>query len=627
MTARGSAWLARGLLALALVVASVGGAAAFQKSDGLWQKKSQQPRTSSALWDRSVPYGGGQKPAPPASSGGYAKPALSPTPSAPPASGAGASGGYAKPAGSAPATPSPAAAPAGVTSSGGYAKPAGMAPAAVPAKPSPTPAPAGVASSGGYAKPSAAAAAAPAVPSPAAGGFDRGAGRQLSSQSYDRYRAEQDRFKAQPQGTLTGASDYAKNPLYGPNAGRYRNYDQLYAERDGWRNAHPWAAPAYAFRSAPSFGIWDGLFLWMILDKISEPAHAAVAYNNQNDPGFQAWRAEADRLAADDAQLRAKLDALDARLASMQGQPRQPGTLPDGVPAAVALAPTVVVADPAGKTLVMGTGGTAGNYYPFCQGGEGMGGLRGYVREIEVQCKATDGSVENLDGLAAGRFDAILVQSDIFNGWMLAHPGVRLDALKSTVYQEYVQLLANKKAGVGRIGDLDTKRHWLYLVGSGAQKTWDSFAALNPRYAEFDRAGRVRRVPGDPAVLEAVANNPDATMLFVSGLNTDMLHLANDRYGDKLSLALVDDTRLAGALDATGHPIYAVAKIPGKLYPKLQRSRWFGLDSSTPSLTVGAVFILSERWVADRGVAGLTKVEDGLWRTIPEIEKKVGAGG
>ena len=634
MTARGSAWLVRGLLAGMLAVASVGGAVAFQKSDSLWQKKSQQPRTSSALWDRSLPYGGAQKPVPPASSGGYAKPALSSTPPAPSPSGAGASGGYAKPAGmaapAAPVAPSPAAAPAGVANSGGYAKPAGMAPASAPitSPPASGPAPAGVAGSGGYAKPSVAAtAAAPAAGRPASAGFDRGAERQLASQSYDRYRAEQDRFKAPPQGTLTGASDYAKNPLYGPNAGRYRNYDQLYADRDVWRNAHPWAPPAYAFRSAPSFGMWDALFLWMILDKISEPAHAAVAYNNQNDPGFQAWRAEADRLAADDAQLRTKLDAFDAKLAAMQGQPRQPGTLPDGVPAAVALAPAVVVADPAGKTLVMGTGGTAGNYYPFCQGGEGMGGLRGYVREIEVQCKATDGSVENLDGLAAGRFDAILVQSDIFNGWMLAHPGVRLDALKSTVYQEYVQLIANKKAGVGRIGDLDPKCHWLYLVGSGAQKTWDSFAALDPRYAEFDRAGRIRRVPGDPAALEAVANNPEAAMLFVSGLNTDMLHLANDRYGDRLSLALVDDPRLAGALDATGHPIYAVAKIPGKLYPKLQRSRWFGLDSSTPSLTVGAVFILSERWVADRGVAGLTKVEDGLWRTIPEIEKKVGAGG
>ena len=475
-------------------------------------------------------------------------------------------------------------------------------------------------------------AAAPVVHGPTGGAFDRGAERQLSSQSYNRYKSEQDRFKTPAQGTLTGASDYAHNPLYGANAGRYRNYDQAYAERDRWRGANPWTPSPFAFHSAPSFGMWDALFWWMVLDKITEPSHAAAAYHNANDPGFQAWRAEANRMAADNAELKAKLDTMDAKLTALQGQPQKPGTLPDGVPASVALAPAVMVAGAGdGKALAMGTGGEAGNYYPFCQGvGPGAGsmhGLRGNLPDFAVECKTTNGSVENLDGLASGAFDAVMVQSDVFNDWLGRHPGVRLDALKSTVYQEYVQLLANKQAKVERIGDLDPKRHWLYLVGSGAQKTWDSFAAIDPRYAEFDRAGRLRRVPGDPQVLEAVAANPDAVMVFVSGLNTEMLRAANDRFGDKLMLALVDDNHLAAALDRTGHPIYAVAKIPGKLYPKLQKSRWFGLDSSVPSLTVGAVFILSERWVADHGVAALSKVEEALWRTIPEIEQKVGVGG
>jgi len=584
------------LVAGMLAAATVSGAGAAQKAGlfggggSYWQNKSSQSRSSATLWDRSVPYGGTSSSS--GSSGGYAKPGAAP---------AASSGGYAKP-GAAAASPSVQAPAAGVTSSGGYAKPgaAAMAPAASSA----------------------------AASRPAASGFDRGAERQLSSQSYNRYRSEQDRFKAPAQGTLTGASDYAHNPLYGANAGRYRSYDQAYAERDMWRGSHPWMAPPYAYRSAPSFGMWDALFLWMVLDHINEPAHAAVAYNNANDPGFQAWRAEANRMAADDAELKAKLEVMDAKLTAMQGQPRQPGTLPPDVPASVALAPAVMVAGAGDdKALVMGTGGEAGNYYPFCQGAGAMKGLRGNLQDFEVQCKATNGSVENLDGLAAGSFDAIMVQSDVFNDWLGKHPGVRLDALKSTVYQEYVQLLANKQAKVERIGDLDPRRHWLYLVGSGAQKTWDSFAAIDPRYAEFDRAGRLRRVPADPEVLKAVAGNPDAAMLFVSGLNTEMLGIANDRYGDRLTLALVDDNRLAVALDRTGHPIYAVAKIPGRLYPSLEKSRWFGLESSVPSLTVGAVFILSERWVGGHGVSALTKVEDALWRTIPEIEKKVGVGG
>jgi len=652
--------------------ASAASATAGSKPVPVWQSKSTQPHTSTALWDRSVPSS-----RPPAASGGYAKPATGSgfgpaggnTSPPPPAASVAGSGGYSKPApgggsagtaASANASPTPAAvgAPpppaASVAGSGGYSKPApggGSAGTAASANANPTPAPAvgappptaSVAGSGGYTKPSLAGIAAPAVAGaaavagaeatpaggpvrPPAGGFDRGAERQLASQSLARYQAEQQRFSAPPQGTLTGASDYARNPLYTGAAGRYQSYDQAYAARDSYRNSHPWAPPAYAYRSAPSFGMWDALFWWMVLDKITEPSHAAAAYNNANDPGFQAWRREADRQAADNAELKAKLDAMDAKLASMQGQPRKPGTLPEGVPAAVALAPEVAVAPRGATALVMGTGSRSGYYYPFCQGEEGVRGLRGTLPGIAVECRVTDGSGENLDGLAAGNFDAVMVQSDLFGNWLSQHPGIHLDALKATIYQEYVQMLANTQAGVGRIGDLDPKRHVIYLVGSGAQKTWDGFTAVDSRYAEFDQAGRVRRVSSEPAVLDAVAANPDAVMMFISGLKSDLLRQANDRFGDRLTMVLVDDHRFEDVVDTTGHPLYAYARIPGGVYPRLQRRRWFGLTTSVPSLTVGAVFILSEHWVAENGVANLSKVEDALWHVIPEIERKVGAG-
>ncbi len=625
------------------------------------------------------------KPAPTVTptSGGYGKPAPSAAPAnaniAPPPTNSAAptSGGYAKPsiAGAAVASGAAVAATAATTtpananvptpangnspapatavpSSGGYTKPAIPSAPATALAPSPPPPPAsGTLSSGGYAKPALAGTGAPtatgggsgsgsgnggpptgqtpvsaSAAKPPASALDRGAERQMATQSLARYKTEQARFAAPAQGTLTGASDYARNPLYANSAGQYKSYDQAYAERDVYRNSHPWAPPAYAYHSAPAFGMWDALFWWMVLDKITEPSHAAAAYNNANDPGFQAWRQEAQRQAVDNAELKAKLDAMDAKLASMQGQPRKPGTLPNGVPASVALAPEVAVAPRDKTTLVMGTGNPGGNYYPFCQGDQTMGGLRTHLQGFTIECRITNGSTENLEGLEDGTFDAIMVQSDVFGEWLARHPGVHLDALKATIYQEYVQVLANKKAKVERIGDLDASRHTIYLVGSGAQKTWDGFAAADPRYAAFETAGRLRRVPNDPGVLEVVAGNPDAVMVFVSGLKSELLREANDHFGDRLTMALVDDSRFQTILDATGHAVYAYAKVPSGVYPKLQRSRWFGLTSSVPSLTVAGLFILSDRWVAENGVASLGKVEDALWHTIPEIEKKVGAG-
>lgn len=95
-----------------------------------------------------------------------------------------------------------------------------------------------------------------------------------------------------------------------------------------------WSLPSYAADSPPRFGVWNAAMLWFLMGTLSQPGHAAFFYNNANDPGVHAWREEADRKAATDPALRAKLDALDGRVADLDGKPRDPGTLPPDIAAA-----------------------------------------------------------------------------------------------------------------------------------------------------------------------------------------------------------------------------------------------------------------------------------------------------
>ena len=111
------------------------------------------------------------------------------------------------------------------------------------------------------------------------------------------------------------------------------------SNRGGWYADRGWSAPPYVYRSAPRFGIWDGLFLWFLLDTLTRPGHTDFFYNHQNDPGYREWRQDADRQAQDNAELRAKLDRLDRQLAERQGQPRDPDYLPPDTGRDVALAP------------------------------------------------------------------------------------------------------------------------------------------------------------------------------------------------------------------------------------------------------------------------------------------------
>ncbi len=87
------------------------------------------------------------------------------------------------------------------------------------------------------------------------------------------------------------------------------------------------------FGGAPNrrFGVWDGLLLGALLSSLSQPGHARFFYDNQNDPGYAQWRADADRAAQRDPAVAQKLAELDARLAELQGQPRNPGAPPPNV--------------------------------------------------------------------------------------------------------------------------------------------------------------------------------------------------------------------------------------------------------------------------------------------------------
>ena len=80
------------------------------------------------------------------------------------------------------------------------------------------------------------------------------------------------------------------------------------------------------------------MFLWYLLDTLSRPGHTDFFHHHATDPGYTAWRAEADRQAAADPALRQKLAELDTRMAAMQEQPRARDYLPPDTPPTVALA-------------------------------------------------------------------------------------------------------------------------------------------------------------------------------------------------------------------------------------------------------------------------------------------------
>ena len=147
--------------------------------------------------------------------------------------------------------------------------------------------------SGSYAKPKVGTPGA-TVPSTFTGGskFDRKMVQQMKQQrakaSLDSYRAETGKFQK-----TAGApwESYKSSPVYNKvhNYGGF-DYRAHYDRRDSFYRGMGWSPPRFAYGMAPSYGIWDTLFWFMILDHFHNRNYAATAYNHANDPGYQAWR-------------------------------------------------------------------------------------------------------------------------------------------------------------------------------------------------------------------------------------------------------------------------------------------------------------------------------------------------
>ncbi|MBF0516794.1 MAG: hypothetical protein HQK97_06695 [Nitrospirae bacterium] len=170
--------------------------------------------------------------------------------------------------------------------------------------------------------------------------------KQQAKDSLAKYEAQQGQFKSKD--TTTNYSGYRSNPIVNRSSG----YDgNTYAyRRDNFYTTYNYQPPHYAYMGAPSFGMWDAMFLWFMLDHASDRNYSRMYYNHQNDPDIQRWRQETEKLSGENAELKAKLAGLDKEVAELKGQPIDPSYVPQGVDADIALNKKVLdSASPAAK--------------------------------------------------------------------------------------------------------------------------------------------------------------------------------------------------------------------------------------------------------------------------------------
>ena len=221
---------------------------------------------------------------------------------------------------------------------------------------------------------------------PSAG--DRAVSRRSAGEALEQFRSQQrpatPRFDLPSRPSLGGPRDdgfagYGGRPSFGPTYRPPTGYDW------GWR------PPVYVQPTTDTYHGWNPFLFWFLLDRLGRSGSTDFFHHHEYDPGYAQWRADADRQARDNAELRAKLDSLDAALAAKEDDPRDSRYLPAGVSAESAHA-TADVAEPTSSgggsslflVVVLLVGAVAFLFYvsarhaaSAARAGSGSGGARG----------------------------------------------------------------------------------------------------------------------------------------------------------------------------------------------------------------------------------------------------------
>ena len=437
--------------------------------------------------------------------------------------------------------------------------------------------------------------------------------KSKAAQSFKAYQSEQNKFSKKT--VSSSGKNYASDPVFKKSKqyGRF-DYGDHYARRDGHYRSHGWSPSPWTYMSRPSFGMWDAMFWWMILDNIGNRNYAAAAYNHAGDPGFQEWKQEAERLAADNAELKTKLDALDKQVSTMSG-PRDPGYIPEGMDPELALAADVLAKKaPEDAPFRLATASKSGNYHYFGTR------LDEYAEGLDVTLRNTAGSMENLRLLLAGEVDAALVQSDAFVVFRKKFPDSKLVSEQTELYPEAVQMIANRESGITSVSDLDPDRHVLCIgpEGSGTAMTWEGFCAEDDWYRKI----RTKHMDYG-AALEEVERNPDMVLMFVAGLHSSLLERA-EKMAEKtgnLRLVAVDDWDFNDTRDEFGNRVYSFIEIPSGAYPKLQKGFLFSKDVET--LAVNSVLVVRTEWVEEYGAEAMDSLSFAVMEAKPDLLDRV----
>ncbi len=255
------------------------------------------------------------------------------------------------------------------------------------------------------------------------------------------------------------------------------------------------------------------------------------------------------------------------------------------------------------KAVTVGTGGTAGVYYPL---GGGMAKVLTDKVGLQTTAEVTGGSVDNLKFIGAGKMDVGMTMADsawdAYNGdGKFKDSKVDARALFA-IYPNHMQVVTVEGTGINTLADLKGKRISTGSPGSGTEVM--AFRVLEAVGIDKDKDITRERLSLAESV-NAMKDKKIDAFFWVSGLPAAGVTDLGTTPGTKLKL--IDHAQAVDAINKKYGPLYAKGTIPANTYP--------GQSKPVANITVWNLLVVDAKMSTDLAY----KITKALFENQPEL--------
>lgn len=401
-----------------------------------------------------------------------------------------------------------------------------------------------------------------------------------NSQAKASHKQHINKFK-KPVNTASASPKQYTNNTFVRSSRQYNSSTRDY-RRDNYYNHY--SPPMYAYNSSSSFGMWDSMMLWYMLDNISNRNQSAMAYNHSNDPGFQEWRIEANKLAKDNEELRMKLSKLDTSVGTMTGI-KNDNYIPPGMDADLMLSSEInnYKAD-----LKICAGSSTGTYSKYAYK------LKSTLSdEFNVSVIHTNGSNDNIVNLDNGKCDIAITQRDVFDlytmcsnsttssakstcdsrGIKYSHDGTTLDFSRiATPFNDTVIGICNNN-----IKHFEDAKSISLVNGGGDNITWNNLVL---EFHKLDKLTIVKSTSMSNSLDNVLLNKSDCALI-VTNINSPILDTLDEYYTAGTNVLHIQNDKISKIKDPVGNSVYTEKRLSANKFGKAGRPLAHGFISKT----------------------------------------------